>query len=115
MPYARPMTARLRAGIWVRALIRRAEAAGAAAFVVRKGDETAGTVLVKVSTLDGRASVLSPSMALDGGRLWLRGTDGAADAEAEAYIARQLKVDPDIWVIEIEDSEGRDFLDEPIE
>lgn len=111
------MTPRLTAGIWVRALIRRVEAAGAAAFVVRKGDETAGMVLVKVSTLDGQASVFSPSTGLDGGRLWLRATGAApvAESEAESYVARQLTYDPDIWVIEIEDREGRDFLDEPIE
>ena len=102
------MTPRLRAGIWVRALIRRAETAGAAAFVVRKGDETAGTVLIKLSTLDGLACVLSPSTALDGGRLWLRATGAApvAESEAEAYIARQLTYDPDIWVVEIEDPKG---------
>jgi len=111
------MTPRLKAGLWARALIRRVETAGAAAFVARKGDETAGMVLVKLSTLDGRACVLSPSTALDGGRLWRRATGAAAvaDAEAEAYIARQVTYDPDLWVIEIEDRDGRDFLDEPIE
>ncbi|MEJ2121815.1 MAG: DUF1491 family protein [Alphaproteobacteria bacterium] len=111
------MTSRLKAGIWVRALIRRAETAGAAAFVARKGDETAGMVLIKVNTLDGQASVLSPSTGLDGGRLWMRATGAAPvdDAEAEAYIARQLTYDPDLWVIEIEDRDGRNFLYEPIE
>lgn len=111
------MTPRLKAGIWVRALIRRIEVAGAAAFVVRKGDETAGVVLVKLNTLDGQACVLSPSTGLDGDRLWLRATGPVAvpDADAEAYIARQLKVDPDLWVIEIEDRDGRHFLDEPVE
>jgi len=111
------MTPRLKAGIWARALIRRAELAGAAAFVVRKGDETAGMVLIKQSTLDGQASVFSPSTALDGGRLWLRATGAAPveDAAAEAYIARQLSYDPDLWVIEIEDRDGRHFLDEPVE
>ncbi|HUT49032.1 MAG TPA: DUF1491 family protein [Alphaproteobacteria bacterium] len=111
------MTPRLKAGIWARALIRRAEVAGAAAFVARKGDETAGIVLIKLSTLDGQASVLSPSTALDGGRLWVRATGAAPveDADAEAYITRQLSYDPDLWVIEIEDRDGRHFLDEPIE
>ena len=101
----------------MRALIRRVEIAGAAAFVVRKGDETAGAVLVKLSTLDGQATVLSPSTGLDGDRLWLRSTGPApvADADAEAYIARQLNYDPDVWVVEIEDREGRNFLDEPVE
>jgi hypothetical protein len=70
-----------------------------------------------VSTLDGQASVLSPSTGLDGDRLWMRatGVTPVDDAEAEAYIARQLTYDPDLWVIEIEDRGGRNFLDEPIE
>ena len=37
---------RLKAGIFVRALIRRAEVAGASAFVVRKGAEEAGAVIL---------------------------------------------------------------------
>ena len=32
-------------------------------------------------------------------------------AEAEAYLTRQIKFDPDCWIIEVEDRAGRNFLD----
>ncbi|MEQ8949960.1 DUF1491 family protein, partial [Parvibaculum sp.] len=57
---------RLKAEIWVKALIRRCEAAGVTAMVVRRGDATSGTVLVKVNTLDGEARVYSPARDGDG-------------------------------------------------
>ena len=44
-------TPRLKAGIFVRALIRRVQVAGASAVVVRMGSEEAGAVIIKV---DGR-------------------------------------------------------------
>lgn len=111
------MTVRLKAGIWVRAHIRRCEVAGVPAFVVAKGDETAGTVLVKVNRLGGGCEVFTPRTGLDGERRWLAGTGPApvAETEADAYIARQRGYDPDLWVIEIEDRTGRHFLDEPVD
>jgi malate/lactate dehydrogenase len=30
---------------------------------------------------------------------------------AEAYLARQIKFDSDIWIVEVEDRAGRNFLD----
>jgi hypothetical protein len=35
----------------------------------------------------------------------------APAVDAEAYLARQLKFDPDIWIVEVEDRAGRSFLD----
>jgi hypothetical protein len=35
-------------------------------------------------------------------------------AEADLYLARQLKFDEDLWIIEIEDKEGRHFLGESL-
>jgi len=111
------MTARLKAGIWVRAYIRRCEVGGASAFVVAKGDETAGAVLIKVNRLGEGCEVFTASAGLDGERRWLIGTGPApvAEPEADDYIARQRRYDPDLWVIEVEDTEGRHFLDEPVD
>ena len=44
---------RLKAEIWIKAYIRRCAAAGAAAVVVRHGDDDAGAIFIRVSRLDG--------------------------------------------------------------
>lgn len=107
---------RLKAEIWVKALIRRCEAAGAQAMVVRRGDAQAGVVLVKVNRLDRTASVYSPARAGDGSLVWLSATGAGpvSEPDADAYIERQRKFDPDLWVVEIEDRDGRHFLQEPM-
>jgi hypothetical protein len=35
----------------------------------------------------------------------------APDAEVEAYLAREVKFDSDVWIVELDDREGRNFLD----
>ena len=108
--------ARLKAEIWVKALIRRAAVAGSPAMVVRRGHEEAGTVYVKVNRLDDTASVYAPTWGENGERVWMcaTGADPVADQVAEAYLDKQARFDPDFWVVEIEDREGRHFLTEPI-
>lgn len=98
-------------------MIRRAELGGAAAFVARKGEPDAGAVVVKISLLDGTARVWSSSYGRDGQRRWVKatGADLVPDAHAEAYVARARSRDTDLWVVEIEDRQGRDFLTEETE
>ena len=56
--------------LWVSALIRRAELAGAFATVARKGDARAGTVIVKAfDTSNRRARLYSEAFGPDGERL----------------------------------------------
>jgi len=104
---------RLTAELWVAAYLRRLQVHDIPAFVVARGDATAGAVLVKQSTLDGRATVHQRSFDPDtGGRVWMV-LEAGDDAACEAAIARQRGFDPDLWVIEVEDREGRHLLDEP--
>ncbi len=101
--------------MFVRALIRRAEVAGAAAFVVRKGAEEAGAVLIKIARLDGTCMVLSQARRGLGELVWVKPLgDTADDAGATAYFEKQTRFDPDLWIVEIEDREGRSFVDEPV-
>lgn len=107
------MTARLAAGIWVSAYLRRLELEGIPAFVVRRGDGTAGAVIVKVATMDGQARAFQRSFDLmTGERAWIMLAEGA-EAEVDAALARQVWFDPDLWLIEIEDRKGRSLLDDP--
>jgi len=109
------MIPRLKAGIFVRAVIRRAEVAGAQAFVVRKGSEEAGAIFLKISRLDGTSTVLSQARQGEGDLVWMKPLGDAANEETCAkYFERQIKFDSDLWIVEIEDREGRAFVDEPI-
>lgn len=102
--------------IWVAALIRRAELGGAFAVVVRKGDARAGSVLIKVLNRgQGTARLYGEATRGDGEKVWMRPNLSEQEADLDAYIARAAKVDPDIWVVEIEDRDGRHFLTEPVE
>jgi hypothetical protein len=106
---------RLKAGIFVRATIRRAEVAGAAAYVVRKGSEEAGAILLKISRLDGTCMVLSQARRGEGELVWVKPLGDAADDEAASkYFEKQMRFDPDLWIVEIEDRQGRTFVDEPV-
>ena len=104
---------RLTAGIWVSAYLARLRLADIPAFVVRRGDDTAGAVLVKLNTLDGKATCFQRSFDLmTGERRWVELTSGK-EATVDEAIARQRSFDPDLWVLEVENREGRHLLDEP--
>jgi hypothetical protein len=105
------VTARLAAGFWVAAYRSRLAAAGIPAYVTAKGDATAGAVMVKLATLDGRARLFGRVVGADGARAWGTVAEGA-EAEVDAAAARQRGYDPDLWLIEIEDRAGRTLLDE---
>lgn len=103
---------RLATGIWVAAYRARLEAAGIPAYVTAKGDATAGAVLVKLATLDGKAVLYQRSIDLmTGARAWGILSEGA-EGDVDAAAARQREFDPDLWVIEIESRDGRHLLDE---
>lgn len=104
--------ARLTARFWVDAYLARLRLNDIPAFVVAHGDDTGGAVLVKLATLDGQAAVYQRSFDLaTGDRRWVE-LAGGAEREVDDAIARQRGFDPDLWVIEVEDRQGRHLLDE---
>jgi hypothetical protein len=106
---------RIKSAIQVKAIIRRAEVAGAQAFLVRRGQEDAGALFLKVSRLDGTFTVLNQARRGDGELIWTKPLgDSAAEDAVGKYLERQLRFDPDLWILEIEDPQGRAFVDEPI-
>lgn len=109
---------RLRSDIFAAALIRRAEAQGAVAMLRRRGAAEAGALFIKLDRLDGRTAVFGPapqSEKLPEGvdRLFARAHAGdwLDPAEAEARLRREIMFDPDLWIVEIEDRDGRVFVD----
>ncbi|MQQ08675.1 DUF1491 family protein [Epibacterium sp. SM1979] len=105
--------ARLTAEFWVQAYLARLRFQDIPAFVTAHGDDTAGAVLVKLNTLDGDAQAFHRTYDLmSGARTWDQLASGP-EGEVDASIRRQQAFDPDLWVIEVEDRQGRHLLDEP--
>jgi hypothetical protein len=111
---------RLKSGIWVAAYLRRCSAEGAFAAVRRRGAEEAGAVFILVNRLDGSAVLYGPAPqavfedARPVDRLFTPLLGAAAPvpaSEAEARMAREIRFDPDLWLVEVEDRAGRHFLD----
>lgn len=94
---------RVKAGLWVSMALRMGDIDGRPGAVLRKGDPDAGGVLV-VLRRGNELCVLSQMRSADGELAWMRATGAApVDQEAaDAYIARQVRFDPDLWVLEFE-------------
>lgn len=109
------MIARLKSGFYVKALIRRAELGGASAYVARRGAEEAGALFLKLSRPDGRCTVLCQARRGEGELVWMKPLgDEGDEAAAAKYFEKQIRFDPDLWIVEIEDRDGRAFVDETI-
>jgi len=111
---------RLKSAIWVAAYLRRAQVEGVFGAVRRRGAEEAGAVFIIINRLDGTAVLYGPApqSAFDDAqpaeRIFTAVLGGAApvpETEVEARLAREMRFDADIWVVEIEDRGGRHFLD----
>lgn len=107
--------ARLKSHIIVSALLRRAGLAGAAAQVVRKGDADAGAIAVKVfiGRVDGvaLARLFLPGHDEKGDAVWREPLDAAAPEDRiDALLEKERRFDRDLWIIEIEDRMGRNFI-----
>lgn len=109
---------RLKSGIWVAAYLRRCQTEGVFGAVRRRGAEEAGAVFIKVSLLDGNAMlyVPAPQSVYDDSRPVERlfvpvSPDPLPEAAVEERLTREIRFDPDAWIIETEDRVGRHFLD----
>jgi hypothetical protein len=109
---------RLRSDIWVSAYLRRCAVEGVTAVLRRRGAAEAGAIFVKVDRLDDSATLYGPAPPTEElpqgvDRLFTRlhAPLTVTPAETEARLAKERRFDPDIWIVEVEDPEGRSFLD----
>jgi hypothetical protein len=108
---------RLKSEIFVSALVRRCFSVGAMAALTRRGADEAGAIYVKVLRLDGTADLYGPApqSSFDddvvASRLFEQLADRQPEKDVDARLARERNFDPDVWIVEIEDREGRHFLD----
>ena len=111
---------RLKSGIWVAAYVRRCNSEGVFAAVRRRGADEAGAIFIKVNWLDGTAVLYGPAPqaafeeARPSDRAFTASVGAkqpAPEAETEAALTREIRFDPDVWIVEVEDREGRHFLE----
>mgnify|MGYP001546076197 CR=1 FL=1 len=114
---------RLKSSIWVSAYLRRCDVEGAFAAVRRRGAEEAGAIFIKLNRLDGSGTLFgwAPQTMFEEARPAERlftalagGTTPVADADIEARLTREIRFDPDVWIVEVEDRRGRHFLDDAL-
>lgn len=86
--------------------------------VRRRGAEEAGAVFVKIALMDGTAMLFvpAPQTVYDDShpmeRAFVQSPPQAVDEQVvEARLAKEISFDPDVWIVEVEDREGRHFLD----
>lgn len=109
---------RLKSAIWVAGYLRRCQGAGVFGVVRRRGAEEAGAVFVKIALMDGKALLFvpAPQASYDDSRpierIFTQSPPQAVEEPVvEARLAKEIGFDPDLWIVEVEDKEGRHFLD----
>ena len=109
---------RIKSGIWVAAYLRHCQSEGVFGAVRRRGAEEAGAVFVKLALLDGSAMlyVPAPQVSYDEAkpvdRLFVAASAAAQPEDmVEQRLEKEIRFDADVWIVEIEDRNGRHFLD----
>jgi hypothetical protein len=110
---------RLKSAIWVAAYLRRRHIDGTLAVVRRRGAEEAGAIFIKINRLDGTAELYGPApqTAFEESRPADRAftacfeAQRVPEAEVEDYLAREIRFDSDLWIVEVEDRSGSHLLD----
>lgn len=111
------MSSGLSAGIWVSGLVRMAQAAGDFATIAKKGDETAGQVLLVARRRNGHVQVYSRTMNSRGSYNWTLAAESRPDelAKVNDYLDKQRRYDPDLWIVDLDtDNPERFVVDELI-
>ncbi len=99
------------------AYLRRCGAEGVAAVLRRRGAAEAGAIFIKVDRLDGTAVLIGPAPQSeaqpDGERRFTptHDDDWIPSSEAEVRLQREMRFDPDLWIVEVEDRAGRAFVE----
>ena len=107
---------RLKSELFVSALLRRVFNLGGYAAVLRKGAEDAGAIFIRQRSRLGTETLYAPAPQsfFDGplpGRLFEIRLQEADGETVEQAIAREIRFDPDCWVVEIEVESRGDLFD----
>ncbi len=106
------MSGKLAPKLWVSSLVRRADQAGEFAAVLKKGDETAGQVLLLVRRRNGTTQVFARTLNSRGDYSWTVAVEAREEdiTKINEYVERQTRFDPDLWVVELNTENPERFV-----
>ena len=103
----------LKAEIIINAGIRAAERNFANAYVIKRGDSDAGAIFIRIDTLDGYAKLYSRNLVYDFDKNKdlvqfqdLYPNQKIESRDVDTRIAKQVSIDRDCRIVEIEDKKG---------
>ena len=105
---------RLPAAVEAAGLIRRAQADGDFAAILKKGDADRGSILLLVARRGRHVACLERTLGVDGEYRWGRvGPGESADsAEVAGFLAKRARFDADLWAIELDIADSERFIAE---
>jgi hypothetical protein len=109
-------SARLTSSIWVDAYRRRVEQAGGYVTIRKRGSGEAGAIFLLISDADNLSRLYGPapqSLYGEGAtsrRFSLMSGDRLDGLQVQTMLDKQMRFDPDLWVVDVDDREGRHFL-----
>ena len=105
---------RLKSALWVSSYLKRINQTGAFAAVLKRGDESAGAIYIKINRLNGTVDFYAPALPglddVDPSRKWETRKSEAAEADVDTWLAAERARDPDLWIVEVEDKSGFSHL-----
>lgn len=105
---------RLTSAMWFAVFMRKETARGAFVTVVKSGAQQAGALFVIETLGAGLSNLYSPAPQVffesasndDDDRMFERVLSGVEQSEIDAYLEKQSRFDPDLWIIETEAGKG---------
>ena len=105
---------RLPSAVEASGLIRRVEAGGDFATIIKTGDPDRGALLLVISSRGRHVGCLERTLTLDGAYLWqsLGPEESSGSDEIREFLAKRTRFDTDLWAIELDIAEAERFIAE---
>ena len=105
---------RLPAALEAAGLVRRAEATGDFAAILKKGDPDRGALLLVVSSRGRHVGCLERTLAADGGYRWasVGPIESSESQKVAEFLAQRTRFDADLWAIELDIADAERFIAE---
>lgn len=110
------MNDRLSTSVEVSGIVRRAEALGEFATVLRKGDPDRGSLILLISSRGKHVTCLERLLGPSGQYVWQRTgpTESAGSAQIGDFLAKRTRFDEDLWAVELDIADPERFIAETI-